>query len=344
MEYRSLGRSGLKVSTITIGTMTFGGGSKIGGTSEAEAARQVDLCIDSGVNLLDTADIYSGGASEEIVGRLLAEGDRRRKLLVSTKLGLRDGDGPNDIGTSRLRIVTQAEQSLRRLRIEAIDLYQVHAWDGQTPIDETMEALDRLVTSGKVRYVGSSNFSGWHLSKALRTSERAGGVPLISQPIHYSLQARDAEHDLVPISLDAGLGMLIWSPLAGGLLSGKYSRDARPATGRHVGGFPEPPVRDWDKLYAIVDVLRTVAAETGHEPSQIALAWLLGRRGVTSVIIGGRTQAHFEQNLAAADIRLEETHILALDRVSAQPLPYPYWHQINSVAERLGPSDVVPPK
>ncbi len=340
MEYRSLGRSGLKVSVLTIGTMTFGGDAKIGGTPEADAGRQIDLCIDRGVNLLDTADIYSNGDSEEIVGNLLAQANRRSKLLISTKMGLRDGDGPNAIGTSRARIITQAEQSLRRLRVEAIDLYQLHAWDGQTPIDESMEAMDRLVQSGKVRYIGSSNFSGWHLSKALRASERAGGVPLISQQIHYSLQARDAEHELVPISLDAGLGMLIWSPLAGGLLSGKYSRHSRPDTGRHVGGFPEPPVRDWEQLYSIVDVLLEIGKETGHTPSQLALCWLLGRRGVTSVIVGGRTLSHFEQNLRAADINLDTSHLARLNRVSSTPLPYPYWHQMNSVAERFGDCDI----
>ena len=343
MQYRSLGRSGLKVSVLAIGTMTFGGAVKIGGTAEADAGRQLDLCIDRGVNLLDTADIYSGGASEEIIGRLLAEAGRRSKLLISTKLGLRDGTGPNDIGTSRRRIIAQAEQSLRRLRIEAIDLYQLHAWDGHTPIEETMEALDRLVQAGKVRYVGSSNFSGWHLSKALRAAERAGGTPLISQQIHYSLQAREAEHELVPITLDAGLGMLIWSPLAGGLLSGKYSRHEGPDSGRHVGGFPEPPVHDWERLYTIVDALRALAAETGWPVSQIALAWLLQRRGVTSAIIGGRTLRHFEQNLGAAEIRLADEHIRMLDRVSAQPLPYPYWHQLNAVAERLGPADIQRP-
>jgi aryl-alcohol dehydrogenase-like predicted oxidoreductase len=246
MEYRYLGRSGLKVSVLTMGTMTFGGSQKIGHTDLHAAARQVDLCLDAGINLYDTANVYNAGISEKILGQVLAENGRRQKALVATKVRFKMGEGPNEIGLSRHHIIAQAEASLRRLKTDVIDLYQVHEWDGMTPIEETMEALDTLVRSGKVRYIGCSNYSGWHIMKALMAADRRQGQRFVSQQIHYSLHCRDAEYELVPISQDQGLGILVWSPLAGGLLSGKYRRDSEPETGRQVGGFREPPVHDWD--------------------------------------------------------------------------------------------------
>src|SRR5690606_22673101 len=304
MDYRYLGRSGLKVSVMTMGTMTFGGSEKVGHTDITDAARQVDLCLDAGINLYDTANVYNAGVSEEILGDVLAENGRRQRALVATKVRFKMGDGPNEIGLSRHHIVAQAEASLKRLKTDVIDLYQVHEWDGMTPIEETMEALDTLVRQGKVRYIGCSNYSGWHIMKALMAADRRNGQRFVSQQIHYSLHSRDAEYELVPISQDQGLGMLIWSPLAGGLLPGKHRRDGGPESGRHVGGCREPPVYNWDKLYDTIDVIVEIAEARGVSGAQVALSWLLDRPGVTSVIIGGRNEAQFADNIAAAHLVL----------------------------------------
>jgi aryl-alcohol dehydrogenase-like predicted oxidoreductase len=246
MEYRQLGNSGLRVSVLSLGTMTFGGGSafsKVGAVDIEGGRHQVDLCIDAGVNLFDTANIYSHGASEEILGKAL-EG-RRNNVIVATKARMVMRDGPNEGGASRYHIIRECEDSLRRLKTDYIDLYQLHEWDGETPLEETLEALDTLVRSGKVRYIGCSNYSGWHLMKALGISERRGLTRFVSQQIHYSLQARDAENELVPISIDQGIGILVWSPLAGGLLSGKYRRNRQVPEGtRHFNNWGEPPIHD----------------------------------------------------------------------------------------------------
>ncbi len=340
MEYRNLGRSGLKVSVLTMGTMTFGGSEKIGNTSAADAARQVDMCLDAGINLYDGANVYNGGVSEEILGDILAENGRRQKALIATKVRFKMGDGPNDAGLSRHHIIAQCKASLKRLKTDVIDLYQVHQWDGQTPIEETMEALDTLVRHGHVRYIGCSNFSGWHISKALASADQRHNARFVSQQIHYSLQSRDAEDELVPIGQDQGLGMLVWSPLAGGLLSGKYRRDSEPDSGRHVGGFREPPVYDWEKLYSIIDVLVAIAEERGVSGAQVALSWLLGRPGVTSLVIGGRNEKQFADNIAAADFKLSDEERARLDTASLPPLLYPYWHQSFSSQDRLSKIDL----
>lgn len=340
MQYRTLGRSGLKVSVMTMGTMTFGGSERIGATDQAGADRQIDLCLDHGINLLDTANVYNAGVSEEMIGVALKEPSRRSRALVASKVRFPMGEGPNDRGLSRHHIIAECEASLRRLQIDHIDLYQVHEWDGQTPLEETMEALDTLVRHGKVRYIGCSNYSGWHIMKALSIADARHQQRFVSQQIHYSLHSRDAEYELVPISLDQGLGILVWSPLAGGLLSGKYRRDNEPEEGRHVGGFREPPVYDWDKLYAIIDEIVAIAKERGVSGAQIALAWLIGRPGVTSVIIGGRNEEQFRDNLAAADLTLTEEERARLDKVSQPPLLYPYWHQSFTAQDRLGPADL----
>lgn len=340
MQYRTLGRSGLKVSVMTMGTMTFGGSERIGATDQAGAHRQIDLCLDHGINLLDTANVYNAGVSEEMTGVALKEPSRRSRALVASKVRFPMGEGPNDRGLSRHHIIAECEASLRRLQVDHIDLYQVHEWDGQTPLEETMEALDTLVRHGKVRYIGCSNYSGWHVMKALAIADARHQQRFVSQQIHYSLHSRDAEYELVPISLDQGLGILVWSPLAGGLLSGKYRRDNEPKAGRHVGGFREPPVYDWDKLYAIIDEIVAIAKERGVSGAQIALAWLIGRPGVTSVIIGGRSEEQFRDNLAAADLTLTEEERARLDKVSQPPLLYPYWHQSFTAQDRLGPADL----
>jgi aryl-alcohol dehydrogenase-like predicted oxidoreductase len=342
MEYRQLGRSGLRVSSLTLGTMTFGGRDQFAnvGTTDVEGAtRQVDMCLDAGINLIDTADVYSGGLSEEIVGRALR--GRRDRVLLATKARMPMGDGPNDAGLSRHHLIRACEASLRRMGTDYIDLYQVHEWDGATPLEETLDALDHLVSSGKVRYIGCSNYAGWHVMKALGISERRGLQRFVSQQIYYSLQARDAEYELVPVALDQGVGILVWSPLAGGLLSGKYRRDQEgPEGSRQLTDWNEPPVRDQDALYDIVDALVEIAEEHGASPAQVALAWTLGRPGVASVVIGARTDEQLADNLGAADLVLGDEERTRLDELSAPPLLYPYWHQAKTANDRLGEADL----
>ncbi|MGL4964448.1 MAG: aldo/keto reductase [Inquilinus sp.] len=342
MEYRLLGRSGLKVSAITLGTMTMGGKgnfAKVGNAGVDEARRQIDLCLDAGVNLIDTADVYSTGGSEEIIGEVLG-GKRKAGVLIATKARFPMGDGPNDRGLSRHHLIEACEASLKRLRTDVIDLYQVHQWDGQTPLEETIDALDSLVRQGKIRYIGASNYSGWHLMKALGVSDRTHRQRFVSQQIHYTLEAREAEYELVPVSIDQGLGILVWSPLAGGLLSGKHRRGVTPEGTRQLAGWGEPPIRDEDRLWAIVDTLVGIAGARGVSSAQVALAWLLGRPAVTSVIIGGRTEAQLKDNLGAADLVLTAEERAKLDQVSAPPVLYPYWHQLRTAKDRLGPADL----
>jgi aryl-alcohol dehydrogenase-like predicted oxidoreductase len=342
MEYRLLGRSGLKVSTLTIGTMTFGGkgwAKTVGDLGVNDARRLVDLCLDAGVNLIDTADVYSQGVSEEIIGEITG-GKRKNGVLIATKARFPMGDGPNDAGSSRHHLIRACEASLRRLKTDVIDLYQLHEWDGQTPLEETMEALDMLVRQGKVRYIGCSNFSGWHIMKALGVSAADHRQRFVSQQIHYTLEARDAEYELLPVSIDQGLGVLVWSPLAGGLLSGKHRRDKTAEGSRQLAGWDEPPIRDEDRLWAIVDTLVDIAGSRNISAAQVALAWLIGRKAVTSVIIGGRTQVQFKDNLAAADLILSDEERQRLDAISAPPVLYPYWHQVRTAKDRLGEADL----
>ena len=342
MEYRLLGRSGLKVSTLTVGTMTFGGkgwARTVGDLGVNDARRLVDLCLDTGVNLIDTADVYSQGVSEDIIGEITG-GKRKNGVLIATKARFPMGDGPNDAGSSRHHLIRACEASLKRLKTDVIDLYQLHEWDGQTPLEETMEALDMLVRQGKVRYIGCSNFSGWHIMKALGVSVADHRQRFVSQQIHYTLESRDAEYELLPISIDQGLGVLVWSPLAGGLLSGKHRRNKTAAGSRQLAGWDEPPIRDEDRLWAIVDALVDIAENRSVSAAQIALAWLIGRKAVTSVIIGGRTEAQFRDNLASADLVLSDEERQRLDIVSAPPVLYPYWHQLRTAKDRLGDADL----
>lgn len=342
MEYRQLGRSGLKVSVLTMGTMTMGGRgnfAKVGDVGLAEARRQIDLMVDGGVNLVDTADVYSGGACEEIVGEALG-GRRPGGLLIATKARFPTGPGPNERGLSRHHLIAACDASLKRLRTDVIDLYQVHQWDGLTPLEETLEALDSLVRQGKVRYVGCSNYSGWHIMKAMETARRDGRIPFVSQQIHYTLEAREAEYELVPVSIDQGLGILVWSPIAGGLLSGKHRRDSSPESARQIAGWGEPPIRDPERLWRIIDVLAAIADGRGVSGARVALAWLLGRPGVTSLVVGGRTEAQFADSLAAADLVLTAEEIARLEEVSRPPLLYPYWHQRKTASDRLSAADL----
>jgi aryl-alcohol dehydrogenase-like predicted oxidoreductase len=342
MEYRRLGRSGLKISSLTLGTMTFGGRgafSAVGTTDVESAARQIDLAFDAGVNVIDTADIYSGGLSEEIIGEVLHR--RRDDVLLATKARFAMGRGPNDAGLSRHHLIEACEASLRRLQTDHIDLYQVHEWDGQTPLEETLEALDHLVRSGKVRYVGCSNFAGWQVTKALGIAHLHELPAFVSQQIYLSLQERSAEYEIVPSAIDQGLGLLIWSPLAGGLLSGKYRRDRPPPEGaRHSGQWDEPPVYDENKLWDTIDVLVEIADGHGVSAAQVALAWLLARPGITSVIVGARTDEQLQDNLAAAELTLSAEEHALLEEVSRPLLIYPFWHQGKTAPDRLSEADL----
>ena len=342
MQYRQLGRSGLKVSALTLGTMTFGGKGRfsfVGNTDQAGATRMVDIALEAGVNLLDTSNVYSTGTSEEIVGKAIK--GKRDSVLLATKARFPMGPGPNDVGLSRHHLISACDASLKRLGVDHIDLYHVHEWDGLTPVDETMSALDALVTAGKVRYIGVSNFTGWQLMKALGVADRAGSARFVSQQIHYTLEAREAEYELVPISLDQGLGVMVWSPLAGGLLSGQYRRgQAGPEGGRDFAAWQEPPIRDEARLYDIVDMLVTIGDEHNVSAAEVALAWLLHRPAVASVVIGANTEEQLRSNLKAVDLQLTDSDMDRLNAVSKLPLLYPYWHQALTASDRLGEVDL----
>ena len=341
MDYRNLGRSGLKLSAITMGTFTFGGQGpfgRVGRQGVEDARRLVDLCIDHGVNMFDTANMYSTGLSEEILGEALA--GKPDSVMVTSKARMPIGEGPNDEGASRWHLIRECERSLKRLGRDHIDLYYIHEWDGATPVEETMGALDTLVQQGKVRYVGCSNYSGWHVMKSLAAADRAGGVRFAAQQIHYTLEAREAEYELLPLSVDQGLGVQVWSPLAAGLLTGKHRRGAEaPEGSRQAAGWDEPPIRDPGRLWRIVDTAMEIAAAHSVSAAQVALAWLLTRPAVTSLVVGGRTEAQFTANFAAVDLKLSEDELQRLNDASRLPLVYPYWHQHNFARPRFSEAD-----
>ncbi len=343
MEYRQLGRSGLRVSVLGLGTATFGtkGGLSVWGNQDvATARRMVDTCIDKGINWFDTANAYSTGSSEEVTAEAL--GKKREQVLIFTKVRFPMGTGENDRGLSRHHIIAQCEASLKRLMTDRIDLYQVHEWDGLTPLEETMHALDTLVRDGKVRYLGVSNYSAWQVMKALAISDSHHYQRFVSQQLHYTLEAREAEYELVPLSLDQGMGILVWSPLAGGWLTGKYRRNQPTPEGTRVAQkFPEPPIYNQERLYDIIEVLVAVAQARKASPAQVALAWLLGRPAVTGIVLGARTEAQLADNLGAADVQLTADERAKLDAVSKPNLIYPYWHQVLTAKDRFGANDQV---
>jgi aryl-alcohol dehydrogenase-like predicted oxidoreductase len=332
MEYRQLGQSGLKVPVLSFGTGTFGGGSEFfrawGETGVAEAKRLVDVCLDAGVNLFDTADVYSKGLAEEILGKAIA--GRRNKLLISTKATFRMSDDPNDVGSSRHHLIASCEGSLRRLDTDYIDIYHMHGFDALTPLEETLETLDQLVNSGKVRYIACSNFSGWHLMKALDVSRRYGWSRYVGHQVYYSLVGREYEWELMPLGLDQGVGAIVWSPLGWGRLTGKIRRGARlPEQSRlHRTAGAGPQVAD-EYLYAVVDALDGVSKETGKSVAQIALNWLLQRPTVANVIIGARNEEQLRQNLGATGWNLTPEQVAKLDAASQTQRVYPYWHQLQ---------------
>lgn len=338
MEYRALGRSGLKVSALSMGAMTFGGQDEVfrrfGSTDVAGARRQVDLCLDAGVNLIDTANVYSFGLSEEIVGKAV-EG-RRDKVLLSTKARVGFG-GPNAEGLSRHHLLEQVEESLRRLGTDHIDIFHVHGWDGQTPLEETMGTLDGLVRSGKVRYLGVSNFAGWQLMKALGVADARGYERFVCNQVYYSLECRDAEYELVPASLDQGLGVVVFSPLARGLLAGRHRRGRQPD--EVLAAWPELSVRNPRRLLDTIDAVIAIADAHEATPAQVALAYLLAKPGVASLILGARTDDQLTENLGAIHLALTAEDIDTLDRVSAPDLVYPHWHQHRLAAARFSEAD-----
>ena len=330
MEFRQLGHSGLKVPVLSFGTGTFGGRGEFfqawGSSDVSEATRLVDICLEAGVNFFDTADVYSSGASEEILGKAIA--GRRSAVILSTKATFPMGEGPNDVGSSRHHLIQACEASLRRLQTDYIDIYHMHAFDAVTPVEETLKTLDTLVESGKVRYIACSNFSGWHLMKSLAVSERYGWPRYVAHQAYYSLIGRDYEWELMPLALDQKVATIVWSPLGWGRLTGKVRRgQPLPSVSRlHKTAEQGPPVSD-DYVYKVVDALEDVAREIGKTVPQIALNWLLQRPTVANVIIGARNEEQLRQNLGAVGWNLTREQIARLDAASEPVRAYPYWHQ-----------------
>jgi aryl-alcohol dehydrogenase-like predicted oxidoreductase len=339
MEFRILGRSGLKVPVLSLGTGTFGGSNDFfrawGNSGVPEATRLVDICLEAGVNMFDTADIYSEGESEKILGAAIA--GRRDKVLISTKATFKMGSGPNEVGSSRYHLISACEASLRRLKTDYIDIYQMHGFDALTPVEETLSALNNLVQSGKVRYIGCSNFSGWHLMKSLDVSERYGWSRYVAHQAYYSLIGREYEWELMPLGIDQGVGCLVWSPLGWGRLTGKIRRNQplHKESRLHKTADYGPPVND-EYVYKVVDALDEVAKETGKSIAQIALNWLLQRPTVANVIIGARNEEQLRQNLGAVGWNLTAAQVAKLDAASNVTLVYPYWHQ-RQFADRNPP-------
>lgn len=330
VEFRLLGGSGLSVPVLSFGTGTFGGDhpffGKWGHSDVAHASRLIDICLEAGANLFDTADVYSAGQSEEILGQAIS--GRRDKLLISTKATFRMSDEPNDVGASRYHLLRSIEASLRRLKTDYVDIYTIHGFDARTPLEETLRTLDTLVQSGKVRYLACSNFSGWHLMKSLAVSDRYGWTRYVAHQVHYSLIRREYEWDLMPLALDQKVGAVIWGPLSQGRLSGKYRRGAPiPAGTRVAQGAAEGPALPEGWFYNLVDTLDTVSAETGKTVAQVALNWLLQRPTVSSVIIGARDEAQLRDNLGAVGWNLSADQVARLDAASETDTIYPYWHQ-----------------
>ncbi|MBS7564245.1 aldo/keto reductase [Mucilaginibacter sp. Bleaf8] len=330
MEHRQLGASGLFVPVLSFGTATFGGGNEFfkawGNTQLDEAKRLVNLCLDEGVNFFDTANVYSQGTSEEILGKAL-EG-MRNQVIISTKATFPMGDGANDFGSSRSHLIQACEDSLRRLQTDHIDIYHMHGFDGNTPVEETLRALDDLITAGKIRYIACSNFSGWHLMKSLSASERYGWAKYVAHQAYYSLLDREFEWELMPLGIDQKVSTIVWSPLSSGRLSGKFRRDQpMPQDNRMAQGGSHGPATNFERLYTIMDALDEVAEETGKSVAQVALNWLLQRPTVVNLVIGARNEEQLKQNLAAVGWNLTTEQVKKLDAASDADPIYPYWHQ-----------------
>ncbi|SDH12164.1 aldo/keto reductase [Nonomuraea jiangxiensis] len=337
MQYEQLGSTGAFVSRVALGTMTFGGAGTqpwdlLGALDLKAADRLVGMALDAGVNLVDTADIYAGGECEEFLGQILA--GRRRDVVLATKLYARMGPGPNDAGLSRIHVMRSLEDSLRRLRTDHVDLYQIHSFDPVTPLEETLSALDDAVRQGKVRYVGASNLAAWQLAKALGVSERHGLARFVSLQSYYSLVGRDLDREILPLIREERLGMLVYSPLAGGFLSGKFGREGVSDASARQAQVENPPI-DRERGYDVIDVMRAVAARHGIGVATVALAWVLAQPGVTSVIVGAKRPDQLTENLGAADVQLTEQDLAELEAVSALPPSYPGWVQAGAHPSRL---------
>lgn len=341
MEYRTLGSSGLKVSRLVLGTLTVGNHEVFRPAAglDLEAFRRLfDISLDAGVNMVDTADIYSFGEAEEVVGHLLK--GRRDDVLVASKVRMRFGDGPNNSGASALRVIGGIDDSLRRLQTDHLDLLYVHQWDGETPIEETLAALDRLVDAGKVRYIGISNFNGWQTVKAVEAARRAGLTAPIVNQVYYTPEARESEYEIIPAALDQGVGILAWSPLGQGLLGGKVRRGQDiPQTTRQGTGWPEPHVIDRERAYDIIELLHEIAVARGVSIPQVVLAWLLQRPGITGLVIGARDEQQLRDNLASVEVSLTDEETRRLDAATQPPAIYPYWHRVMTAAERPDPAE-----
>jgi aryl-alcohol dehydrogenase-like predicted oxidoreductase len=330
MEYRKLGKSGFTVPVLSLGTGTFGGGTdffKAWGSTDAQGAtRLVDVCLDAGLTMFDSADVYSKGLAETVLGAAIK--GRRGKVIISTKATFRFSDAPNDVGSSRHHLTEAVNGSLKRLGTDYIDLFQLHGFDAMTPQEEVLGTLDDLVRAGKIRYIGCSNFSGWHLMKSLATSEKHGLARHVAHQAYYSLIGRDYEWELMPLAIDQGIGTVVWSPLGWGRLTGKIRRGTGlPKQSRlHVTADNGPPVDD-EYLFRVMDAIDDVAKETGKSVPQIALNWLLQRPTVANVIVGARNEEQLKQNLGSVGWRLTQAQIAKLDAASARTKTYPYWHQ-----------------
>ena len=330
MEYRQLGRSGFTVPVLSLGTGTFGGGTEFfnawGSTDAKGATRLIDVCLDAGLSMFDSADVYSNGLAEEVLGAAIK--GRRNNVIISTKATFRLGDGPNDVGSSRAHLTEAVNGSLKRLGTDYIDLFQLHGFDAMTPQEEVLGCLDDLVRAGKIRYIGCSNFSGWHLMKSLATSEKYGFARHVAHQAYYSLVGRSYEWELMPLGLDQGVSAVVWSPLGWGRLTGKIRRGTGlPKESRlHITADDGPPVAE-EYLYRVMDAIDDVAKETGKSVPQIAINWLLQRPTVANVIVGARNEEQLKQNLGSVDWKLTSAQIAKLDAASAETKTYPYWHQ-----------------
>ena len=341
MQYRKLGHSGLLVSKFVLGTVPFGGKAgfeKTGNVNASEARRFIDIALDHGVNMIDTADLYSMGGAEEVVGEAL--GDKRDKVILASKARSPLGDGPNESGASRYHLVKACEASLRRLKTDHIDLYQIHNWDGVTSVEETLRALEDLVKSGKIRYFGTFNYTAWQMMKTLGCASEQQLLKPVSQQIYYAPESREAEFELLPMAIDQQIGTLIWGPLGEGLLTGAVSRHGKaPESTRQGSGWPEPYVHDMEHAYNVIEVLEQVGKEINASIAQVCLAWLAERPGVSALIVGNRSETHLRENLNAFELTLSNEQRQRIERVTRPAPRYPYWHRFTSGMDRIDPAE-----
>nr|WP_298414206.1 aldo/keto reductase [uncultured Halomonas sp.] len=341
MDYRPLGNSGLMVSPMALGTAPFGGANgfeDVGNVGVDDARKLLDIAFEAGVNVVDTADLYSLGVSEEVTGKAL--GNKRNDIILASKGRSPLGDDPNASGASRYHLIRAVEASLKRLGTDHIDLYQLHNWDGVTPIEETLEAMHHLVTSGKIRYYGTSNYSGWQMMKMLGKAETHRFIKPVSQQIYYTPESREAEYELLPLALDQNIGSLIWGPMGEGFLTGKVRRGQEtPSNTRQGEGWPEPYVHDMERAYDIIEELFAIGEAHDCSPARVCLAWLMDRPGVTSLIVGARTEEHLRDNLAAMELKLSDEEHQRLEKATRPAPLYPYWHRIVCGMDRLDPAE-----